>query len=258
MTQIQSMAQQIFEGIHFIHSLNIVHTDLKPENIILTNSEYTPINSYDEIPINIVLKDENEYNSQEDSTKSISKEKALYKKLKNCEIKIIDFGSALEIEGTGKGIINTRQYRAPEVILNCSEWDEKSDIWSIACILMELYTGELLFPTHNNQEPLCLIEKVCGHYPVKMVRKTEEKELYDLFIDCPNHQNDKKIDIKRCDKYNDVKMALAYQRRICETINPRHHLFSDFIQFLLKIDPNERPSAGKVLKHQFFKKKFMD
>jgi hypothetical protein len=46
--------------------------------------------------------------------------------------------------------------------LGCCEWNEKSDIWSIACILAELYTGELFFPTHDNEEHLALIEKACG------------------------------------------------------------------------------------------------
>ena len=43
-------------------------------------------------------------------------------------------------------MINTRQYRAPEVILGMS-WSMESDIWSLGCILMELYNGELLFQT---------------------------------------------------------------------------------------------------------------
>ena len=36
------------------------------------------------------------------------------------------------------------QYRSPEVILSLG-WNEKSDVWSMGCILMELYVGELLF-----------------------------------------------------------------------------------------------------------------
>jgi dual-specificity kinase len=35
----------------------------------------------------------------------------------------------------------------------------KSDIWSIACILAELYTGEMFYPTHENVEHLAMIEK---------------------------------------------------------------------------------------------------
>lgn len=38
-------------------------------------------------------------------------------------------------------VINTRQYRAPEVILGCLKWDKTSDIWGMACIVIELITG---------------------------------------------------------------------------------------------------------------------
>ena len=262
MTQVQSFARQIFEGIEFLHRINIVHTDLKPENILLVNPEYERITKYDDIPINISLKDDSEsVNNSCISTKcnsNHSKEKTLYKKLKSTEIKIIDFGSAVEGRDIGNGIINTRQYRCPEVILDCYKWDDKSDIWSIACILVELYTGELLFRTHNNQEHLSLIEKVCGHYPTWMVKGSKFKDLKDLFINCSRHRNDKVVDIRRCGKYSEVKRALCHQRTISESICPRHHAFCKFIQYLLKIDPEERPSASKILRHEFFKTTFTD
>jgi serine/threonine protein kinase len=77
----------------------------------------------------------------------------------SCEIKVIDFGGATYEEDRHTPVINTRQYRAPEVILECCRWNEKSDIWSMACILVELYTGELFFDTHENLEHLAMIEK---------------------------------------------------------------------------------------------------
>lgn len=57
------------------------------------------------------------------------------------KIKIIDLGGATFAHEHHSVIINTRQYRAPEVILGCTKWDESSDVWCIACIIMELYTG---------------------------------------------------------------------------------------------------------------------
>lgn len=59
---------------------------------------------------------------------------------------MIDFGSSVYATEKRDGIINTRQYRAPEVLLELP-WDEESDIWGVACIAMELFTGELLFKT---------------------------------------------------------------------------------------------------------------
>ena len=104
--------------------------------------------------------------SKSPSTCSYSREKheEIYYTLKETAIKIIDFGGATRENERHSEIINTRQYRAPEVILGSCQWNEKSDIWCLACIFSELYTGELLFPTHNNEEHLSLIEKVAGKY----------------------------------------------------------------------------------------------
>ena len=38
-------------------------------------------------------------------------------------------------------IVQTRHYRAPEVILELG-WSQSCDVWSIGCILFELYTGK--------------------------------------------------------------------------------------------------------------------
>lgn len=50
-------------------------------------------------------------------------------------------GATLEEEHHST-VINTRQYRAPEVILRCEKWDTSSDIWCLACVVVELYTGK--------------------------------------------------------------------------------------------------------------------
>lgn len=59
---------------------------------------------------------------------------------------MIDFGGATFDYDYKSSLINTRQYRAPEVILGLG-WSTPSDMWSVGCILMELYVGELLFQT---------------------------------------------------------------------------------------------------------------
>lgn len=59
---------------------------------------------------------------------------------------VIDFGGATYDYESKSSIINTRQYRSPEVILGLG-WSYPSDIWSAGCIIAELYLGELLFAT---------------------------------------------------------------------------------------------------------------
>ena len=57
-------------------------------------------------------------------------------------------------------MVSTRHYRAPEIILNLG-WSFPCDIWSIGCILVEFFTGDALFQTHDNLEHLAMMEAVC-------------------------------------------------------------------------------------------------
>lgn len=61
------------------------------------------------------------------------------------QLKLFDFGLAQE-EGIFESDLKpqTRDYRAPEVFKS-EEYDQRIDIWSVGCILFELYTGRVLF-----------------------------------------------------------------------------------------------------------------
>lgn len=59
---------------------------------------------------------------------------------------VIDFGGATYEHESHASVVNTRQYRAPEVILGL-RWLYPSDLWSVGCIIAELFLGDLLFAT---------------------------------------------------------------------------------------------------------------
>ena len=59
-------------------------------------------------------------------------------------MKIADFGNANWVNKRFTNDIQTRQYRAPEVILG-NKWDTSVDMWSLACMVFELLTGDFLF-----------------------------------------------------------------------------------------------------------------
>jgi len=74
-------------------------------------------------------------------------------------IKIIDFGSSCFKERRIYTYIQSRFYRSPEVILGL-EYTCAIDMWSLGCILFEMYTGDPLFPGESEQEQMQLIMEI--------------------------------------------------------------------------------------------------
>lgn len=141
-----------------MHDLNLIHTDLKPENILLVNSNYQTFTYNRFIP---------------SSSTTIARRASQRKVLLDTEIRLIDFGSATFDDEYHSSVVSTRHYRAPEIILNIG-WSYPCDIWSIGCILVEFYTGDALFQTHDNLEHLSMMEAVCGaKIEPKLVRQLQ-------------------------------------------------------------------------------------
>lgn len=69
-------------------------------------------------------------------------------------IKIIDFGSSCRTNDKTFNYIQSRFYRAPEVLLGM-DYSHPIDIWSLGCILVELHTGVPLFPGQDSYDQVC-------------------------------------------------------------------------------------------------------
>lgn len=90
---------------------------------------------------NSISRDVIEYSGTESGSES---ESEINNSIISIDIKLSDFGVCMTKDELSRGDIQTRYYRAPEIILR-SEYNEKIDIWSIGCLMYELLTGELLF-----------------------------------------------------------------------------------------------------------------
>ncbi|KAL4492880.1 hypothetical protein ABPG73_010429 [Tetrahymena malaccensis] len=103
---------QIALGVQHLHNLKIAHRDLKPENCFVKTLQYSEANS-------------------------------LHEKF---EIKIGDFGlSQINNQiNSLKSKIGTPNYMAPEIFKG-EDYCEKVDIWSLACIIYEVFTNKQLF-----------------------------------------------------------------------------------------------------------------
>lgn len=73
--------------------------------------------------------------------------------------------------------IQSRFYRSPEVILGMN-YHMAIDMWSLGCILAELYTGYPIFPGENEQEQLSCIMEVLGVPDKEFVNRSSRKKLF--------------------------------------------------------------------------------
>ena len=75
-------------------------------------------------------------------------------------MKVIDFNTSTTTDSEFFLYIQTRFYRAPEVILG-AYYGTPIDVWSMGCTLVEMVTGQPLFPGENEADMLaCIMEVV--------------------------------------------------------------------------------------------------
>ena len=262
---IKIIAKSILKAIYLLHKNHMKHCNLNTENILLINSECIETDNYDDLPkhislYNFVSKNKNNkiLLSSRDCFSVFYSKRISYKIFNNPNIKIIDYGAVKENNDISKIHIPNYGYRSPEIILDCQKIDEKSDIWAIGCILLQLYYGEKFFSSFDDTLNLCNIEKVCGHFPNWMIENSHKKYLKEIFVNCRKHKYDKVISIHKFEDYKAYKNNIAKQPKLSEIIIPEHDKFKDLITQLLKIDPNDRITAKQALKHPFFKTEMKD
>lgn len=88
----------------------------------------------------------------------------------NVGAKIVDLGNACYTHKHFTDDIQTRQYRSPEVLLGAT-YDTSADMWSTACMIFELVTGDLLFDPHEgdgydrDEDHLAQFQELLGRIP---------------------------------------------------------------------------------------------
>lgn len=183
-------------------------------------------------------------------------ENILIKSYSRCLVKVIDLGSSCYIHDHLSSYVQSRSYRAPEVILGCS-YDYRIDIWSLGCILAELWTGNVLFQNDCIQGLLSRVISIVGPFPEYMFKQgrhvnnffTKEKLLYQV-VSSKGEDNPtgKRKFLVMVPKKSSLKARLK-----CEDKE-----FLDFIKCLLELDKEKRPTATEAMNHPWFVKKYPD
>ncbi|XP_028556358.1 dual specificity tyrosine-phosphorylation-regulated kinase 4 isoform X3 [Dendrobium catenatum] len=168
-------------------------------------------------------------------------ENILIKSYSRCEVKVIDLGSSCFLTDNLCLYVQSRSYRAPEVILGLP-YDEKIDMWSLGCILAELYTGDVLFLNDSPTMMLARMIGIFGPFDIDMLDNGQEAhkyftEDYDMYY--KNEETDK------IEYLIPEKSSLAYQLQVNDAA------FLDFLGHLLQLNPKRRLTASQALKHRW-------
>ncbi|KAI6645833.1 Cyclin-dependent kinase-like 2 [Oopsacas minuta] len=179
---------QVIQGIRFCHLNGVVHRDVKPENVLISEGGV---------------------------------------------VKLCDFGFARRMAAPGEAYtdyVATRWYRAPELLVGDNMYNESVDVWSIGCVLVELLTGEPLFPGDSDIDQIYHITKCLGNLI------TYHRELFNTNA------------LFRGLKMPTIRRVSSIERRF-----PKLSLTAvEFIKTCLNLDPRHRAGSDYILNHNYF------
>ena len=155
---VQYLMRQIIDAMKYIHSLKIIHRDIKLDNILLSFD-----NEIDKQNLNLLASN----------------------------IKIIDFGLATKLDKSNLAysVLGSPVNMDPLILKKFDKaggyqvlegYNEKADIWSLGTIFYQLLTGEILFFSHNMKELMKKVEE--GNYVIP-INKNFSKEAVS-FLNC--------------------------------------------------------------------------
>eukprot|EP00050_Salpingoeca_kvevrii_P014507 m.36891 g.36891 ORF g.36891 m.36891 type:complete len:714 (+) comp5803_c0_seq3:209-2350(+) len=225
--RVRLFCQQILDALSALHAMNIVHCDLKPENVLLA------------------------YSSGD---------------LHACKgrVKLIDFGSACMQGAPTHTYIQSRFYRAPEVLVGykCST---AIDLWSLGCVAAELFLGLPLFPGGDEFDQLFQICRLLGPLASEILRNSVKVERFysvargperSLSFEPLTHEQAKsRKAIGVAGRFNICSLSDFSSCEVAGGDLPNSDERASFVQFLsatLQLDPRSRISAADALTLPFF------
>ncbi|PPJ60378.1 hypothetical protein CBER1_11150 [Cercospora berteroae] len=165
---------------------------------------------------------------------------------RKADCRVIDFGSSCKEEEKVYTYIQSRFYRSPEVILG-SSYGLGIDMWSLGCILAELWTGYPLFPGENEQEQLACIMEIFGPPDRHLVDKCTRKKLFFDSVGKP-----------RVTVSSKGRRRRPSSKTLSQALKSDDEAFLDFITRCLRWDPDRRLKPQEAINHPFITNQAMN
>eukprot|EP00062_Callorhinchus_milii_P006060 gi/632946804/ref/XP_007888739.1/ PREDICTED: SRSF protein kinase 3-like [Callorhinchus milii] len=238
---VKKIIQQVLQGLNYLHTkCRIIHTDIKPENILLCIDQqhlhqlavaqqrdgHSPLGASDLVRAHAPGLNLLEAKSAE-----------------KIQVKIGDLGNGCWTYKHITDLIQTRQYRAVEAILGAG-YGPPADVWSTACMAFELATGEYLFDPRagktfsREEDHIAHIIELLGGIPVPFALSGKFSK--DFF----NVKGELRHIVTLRPWGLDHVLLEKYAFPLTEAA-----VFSDFLHQMLQFIPQRRATAAECLQH---------
>lgn len=268
---VKEITMSTLQSLVDLEAINVIHTDLKPENVLCSapdpkivqiaqsffsrNKDLVPLEAQKAFehgdPHNLVCLADfglsallEPVNTHLEPARTVGKKR---------EFLCVKSGQVSNVNGT---MIQTREYRAPEILFG-TDFNPRSDVWSVGCMVYEMITGDFLVdPKRKTRvekemdiEHLAMIMQILGPVPsrvIQLVRSPNPPKYLSNYF----NESGQFIHAEKYRHYPRRSIAAELEMYLDPSEAERA---AQFIMNCFSYDPMERCHASDLLRHSWLR-----
>lgn len=217
MTFIYQFSTQMLSSLEYSRANHIIHCDVKPENVVVSTTLDTAEGVTPSHPLTLH------------------------------NLKVIDFGSACFQDRRLYSYIQSRYYRAPEIVLGIP-YTHAIDVWSFGCVLCELANGYPIFPASCEGELLERMVEYLGPVPSDVLSKGKRtNKFYD-------DSNEMRSNLSKKGRQRKKPFSRSLQHFLKSAEESSDQLFFHLVSRCLEYNPSKRITPREALDHPWMQR----